>query len=116
LAYLNIESGGISMVTRKFHLVSGVICLLISIILPTIIYQFSLMLIEYTALRSQGFIVNSNELNSYGLLFLLGLFWLGSFFFALRELGGYMMQLGKSESVNRHKFHQSFQHHYNASL
>ncbi len=100
------------MATRKYHLILGLICLCISIILPTITYHYFISINGLILFNPEGFGTTLIELNSFELLLVLLTIWLASLFFALRELGGFMLQIGQSESETRHKFHNSFHQNY----
>ena len=100
------------MVTRKYHLLLGLICLGVSILLPTMIYHYFMAIEGMHFFISDSFRTTLIEVTLFGVLIVLLMSWLASVFFAARELGGYMMQLGKVESELRQKMHESFHQDY----
>lgn len=100
------------MATRKYHLVLGLVCLCICIVLPTITYHYIITISTQNLFRPIGFSTSLIEIILFGFLIVLLMTWLAALYFALRELGGYMLQLGKSESEFRHRLHDSFHKHY----
>ena len=100
------------MATRKCHLMLGLTCLCISIILPTITYHYFISINGLILFNPEGFDTTLIESNSFEVLLVLLMTWLASLFFALRELGGFMLKIGQSESETRHKLHNSFHQNY----
>ena len=100
------------MVTRKYHLLLGLISLIFSIMLPTIIYHYFMAIDGVQFFISDSFSTTFIEVTLFGVFIVLLMSWLASIVFAARELGGYMMQLGKVESKLRRKMHESFHQNY----
>ena len=79
---------------KKFHLVAGLMCLVINIVFPTLMYHYYMQL---KSLCETMFDYSDYELMGYGLLAVLFLVWVSSLFIALRELGGWVLQLGDKD-------------------
>jgi len=76
---------------KKYHLLTGFISLVITIILPTIIVNyFSLLKTLCESLFDYSFY----QIIGNACLVLLILIWMATLIIALRELGGYILQLG----------------------
>ncbi len=88
------------MAYKKYHLISGIMCLIVNIVLPTFIYHL-LMQIKSQSEMMAYVVLNSQELAAYSLLFVLGIVWLGTMLIALQELGGYIVQLGNTDPRDR---------------
>jgi len=88
------------MACKKYHLVSGVMCLLVNIVLPTFIYHLYMQIKIQSEILVYG-VLNLQEMAAYSLLFVLGFVWLGTMLVALRELGGYTLQIGDTDPRNR---------------
>ena len=100
------------MVKHKYHLLLGLISLILSILLPTITYQYFITIDGLQFLMSDSFSTTLVEVILFGVLIVLLMSWFASVFFAMREFGGYMMQIGKAEAELRRKLHESFQQNY----
>jgi len=90
------------MPKKKHHIILGVVCLVISIVLPTLIYNY------YVELKSLCEVMANYSVFEvpvrYGLLVTLLLIWFVTLMVALRELGGSVIQLAeelKPESIGK---------------
>jgi hypothetical protein len=88
------------MAYKKYHLISGIMCLLVNIVLPTFIYHLHMQIKSQSEMMVYG-VLNSQEIVAFSLLFVLGIVWLGTMLIALHELGGYMVQLGNTDPRDR---------------
>ena len=100
MEYRNQSRENSKMADKKYHLISGIMCLILNIVLPTFIYHL------YMQIKSQSevmiySVLNLQEMAAYSLLFVLGMVWLGTMLIAVQELGGYMLQLGNTDPRNK---------------
>ena len=65
---------------KKYHLLTGIVSLVINILLPTLIYNYYHQLINIC-----------EETVTYGILAMLFLLWIATLIIALRELGGLLL-------------------------
>jgi len=82
------------MYKRKYHIISGIVCLVISIVLPTYIHQYYALIKPWSdAMLS----VNAGvAIAVYGFLSVLMLLVVVFLLIAMRELGGYMVRVIES--------------------
>ena len=83
------------MVTRKYHIFLGLLSLVISIVLPTLIHQYYHLLKPWNdAILQNNFYV---AVVTYGSLFILVLLMFVFLVVAMRELGGSLMRIIKND-------------------
>jgi len=98
------------MAYKKYHLISGIMCLVANIVLPTFIYHL------YMQIKSQSevliySILNLQEMVTYSLFLVLGMVWLGTMLIALQELGGYIIQLGNTDPRDKYYTEDDYLQH-----
>ncbi len=78
------------MIQKKYHIFLGILCLVVSIVLPTFIY---LNYLEIKSLCETVFNYMDYQATAYAFLVFLSFLWIGSLIVALRELGGFIIHL-----------------------
>lgn len=90
------------MYTHKYHVFLGMLCLIFSIILPTLIYQYYLLLKPWNnAILESSFYI---QIIAYGLFSILVFFLFAFLMVALRELGGALMNIINSDKHDVERF------------
>jgi len=89
------------MYKGKYHIITGIVCLIISIVLPTFIHHYYFLIEPWKeALFSTHALL---ALATYGLFAMLGMLLLLFIVISLHELGGYMIRL--MDNDDEHHIH-----------
>ena len=89
------------MYKHKFHILLGMFSLIISIVLPTVIYQYYFLLKTWNEIILQS---NASILIAYGLLSIMILLLALFLLIAFHELGGYLNGLIKNDKQAVERF------------